>query len=194
MTHLINVEDFQIFDSAIVNSCILIAGKLQAKLCWVVNKIYDGQTPFPLFIDRNGYFSPQNEFRPMGWVLLPPELSSLKKKFESVGRTLEQRQTKIRLGIATGANYAFIIDDETRRRLINDDPKNSQIIKPILRGRDIQRYGYQTSGKYILLTKNGIDVKGEYPSIYRYLDSFDDKFKKRGAKGKHWSNLRDHLD
>ncbi len=190
LTHLINVEDFQIFDSAIVNSCVLIAGKQQAKLCWVVNQIYDGRTPFTLFISRNGHFAPQNEFRAEGWVLLPPELSDLKNKIESAGKTLEQRKTKIRLGIATGANYAFIIDEEIRQRLISVDSKNSQIIKPILRGRDIQRYSYQASGRYILLTRNGIDVRSQYPSVYSYLDSFGDTFKKRGAKGRHWTNLR----
>jgi hypothetical protein len=58
-----------------------------------------------------------------------------------------------------------------------------------LRGRDINRYSYQQE-KYILLTKNGIDVKEEYPAIYEYLDSFGDGFKKRGAKGNHWTNLR----
>jgi adenine-specific DNA-methyltransferase len=58
-----------------------------------------------------------------------------------------------------------------------------------LRGRDINRFFYQQE-KYILLTKNGVDVEKHYPAIYEYLNSFGDSFKKRGARGNHWTNLR----
>ena len=69
-------------------------------------------------------------------------------------------------------------------------PHNATIIKPILRGRDIARYYYTLPGLYLLLTKNGVDVKRDYPDIYDHLDSFGTSFKNRGAKGKHWTNLR----
>ena len=98
--------------------------------------------------------------------------------------------TKIKLGLATGANYAFIIDEEKKKAFIRSNPKNEEIIKPILRGRDIFRYVYKKPNLYILLTKNGIDIQNEYPDIYNYLNSFDNTFKKRGAKGRHWTNLR----
>ena len=63
-------------------------------------------------------------------------------------------------------------------------------IKPILRGRDISRYGYTLAGQYILLAKNGVNVEQDYPEIYEHLDSFGDRFKNRGAQGQHWTNLR----
>jgi adenine-specific DNA-methyltransferase len=97
--------------------------------------------------------------------------------------------TKIRLGIATGSNEAFVIDKEIVNKLIAKDPKSIDLIKPLLRGRDINRFYYQQE-KYILLTKNGVDVEKHYPAIYEYLNSFGDRFKKRGAKGNHWTNLR----
>ena len=59
-----------------------------------------------------------------------------------------------------------------------------------MRGRDIFRYRYCFSGNYILLAKDGINVKKDYPTIYQYLDSFGDSFKNRGAQGDHWTNLR----
>jgi hypothetical protein len=98
--------------------------------------------------------------------------------------------TKIRLGLATGNNDAFIIDEQKKEEFYRSNQKNAEIIKPILRGRDIARYGYTLPGLYILLTKNGIDVKSNYPDIYRHLDSFGEKFKSRGAQGVHWTNLR----
>jgi hypothetical protein len=102
---------------------------------------------------------------------------------------LETLGAKIRLGLATGYNEAFVIDKEKANELIKLDTKNKELIKPILRGRDIFRYYYKQE-KFIILSKNGVDVKNDYPKIYDYLNTFGEKFKKRGAKGKHWTNLR----
>ena len=109
---------------------------------------------------------------------------------ESSGKTLEELNTKIRLGIATGSNEAFLIDEDQRREFCEKNPINTEIIKPILRGRDISRYSYTLPKQHILLTKNGVNVEGDYPDIYEHLESFGDKFKNRGAQGQHWTNLR----
>ena len=145
---------------------------------------------FTRFVELNKFFLPQSAFGPEAWTLLPRRTLSLVKKIEASGPTLEQLKCKIRLGLATGANHAFLIDEEKRRELLAKDPSNAAIIKPILRGRDIFRYRYQLSGLHILLTRNGINVKRDYPTIYAHLDSFGDDFKKRGAQGQHWTNLR----
>jgi adenine-specific DNA-methyltransferase len=63
------------------------------------------------------------------------------------------------------------------------------LIKPVVRGRDINRYFFST-GEIYFINKNGVDVQKNYPTIFNYLDSFGDSFKKRGAKGNHWTNLR----
>lgn len=190
---LINVEDYQVFDSAIVNSAILITQKMPsgyAPDCCVVNSPFSGAQLFTRFVESNRFYLPQSEFSAGAWTLMPRHTLSLVRKVEAHGRTLEQLKCKIRLGLATGANHAFLIDEEKRRELLAKDPANATIIKPILRGRDIFRYGYQPSGLYILLTRNGIDVKRDYPTIYAHLDSFGDEFKNRGARGQHWTNLR----
>jgi hypothetical protein len=190
---LINVEDYQVFDSAIVNSAILIAQKMPpgyAPDCCVVNSPFSGDQLFTRFVESNRFYLPQSEFGAEAWTLMPRHTLSLVRKIEAHGRTLEQLKCKIRLGLATGANHAFLIDEEKRRELLAKDPANAAIIKPILRGRDIFRYGYQPSGLYILLTRNGINVKRDYPTIYAHLDSFGDEFKNRGAQGQHWTNLR----
>ena len=46
----------------------------------------------------------------------------------------------INYGIKTGYNKAFIIDNETKAVLITEDAKSAEILKPVLRGRDIKRY------------------------------------------------------
>lgn len=114
----------------------------------------------------------------------------MKLRMESAGRTLETRNTKIRLGIATGANEVFVINEAKRQQLLSQNSANSEIIKPILRGRDVQRFVHDEPTYYVLLTKNGVNVEKDYPTVYQYLDGFGEKFKKRGARGKKWYNLR----
>ena len=79
----------------------------------------------------------------------------------------------INYGIKTGFNDAFIIDKVTREKLICQDAKSAEIIRPILRGRDIKRYSYQFAELYIIATfpslKYNID---DYPAVRNYLLSF----------------------
>ena len=189
---LLSVEDSQVFESAIVNVAILVSCKSTNRtddICVIVNSPYSGDS-FAGFIQRNGFNYPQSYFNAKSWNLVEPRCVELQRKLESLGRTLGQLKTKIRLGIATGSNEAFLIGEAKKKELCERNPANAEIIKPILRGRDISRYGYTLAGQYILLAKNGVNVEQDYPEIYEHLDSFGDRFKNRGAQGQHWTNLR----
>ena len=189
---LLSVEDSQVFESAIVNVAILVSRKstyLTDDICVIVNSPYSGDS-FADFIQRNGFNYPQAYFNAKSWNLVEPRCVELQRKLESSGKTLGQLKTKIRLGIATGSNEAFLIGEAKKKELCEKNPANAEIIKPILRGRDISRYGYNLAGQYILLAKNGVNVEQDYPEIYEHLDSFGDRFKNRGAQGQHWTNLR----
>lgn len=189
---IINIEDAQIFSDAVVNSVILILakGKNLTKDALVVNSKYDVKTDFLQFIAENGFRYEQDDFRTLSWTLIRPEFLKITQKLKENNPTLEDLQTKIRLGIATGSNQAFLIDEEKKTELIQKDYNSSEIIQPILRGRDIYRYHYELPNQYIILSKNGIDIPRDYPAIYNHLESFGEKFKSRGAKGQHWTNLR----
>ena len=188
---IINLENVQIFENAIVNVAILISTKnhVESK-CFVVNASYLGAESFYSFIEKNGFDYEQGIFDSKSWSLIEPAQAKLQRIIERAGKTLEELGAKIRLGLATGYNNAFVIDENQRQEFLSLNPMNGEIIKPLLRGRDISHYSYEAPGLYILLTKNGVNVKRDYPDIYRYLDSFDNSFKKRGAKGQHWTNLR----
>ena len=190
---LINIEDFQVFSESIVNTSITISQKKKENNksgnALIVNKIYDSKISFEEFISKYSFIYKQEDFEDSIWSLIKPRLLVLRKKIESEYPTLENYGTKIRLGIATGSNESFIIDEKTKERLIKEDKRSNNLIKRVLRGRDIDKWVYANNQLYILLTKNGINVK-DYPAVYNYLDSFGEKFKKRGAKGQHWTNLR----
>ncbi len=192
LLRVLNIEDSQVFESVIVNVAIIVSRKstnLTDDFCIVVNSPFSGNS-FEDFIKSNGFHYPQAYFNSKSWNLIEPELVELQRKLESSGKTLEQLRTKIRLGIATGSNEAFLIGEDKKRELCERNPVNAEIIKPILRGRDIFRYSYTSAGQYILLAKNGVNVQRDYPDIYEHLESFGDRFRNRGAQGQHWTNLR----
>ena len=192
LLRVLNIEDSQVFESVIVNVAIIVSRKptnLTDDFCIVVNAPFSGNS-FEDFVKSNGFNYPQAYFNSRSWNLVEPKCVELQKRLESSGKTLEQLRAKIRLGIATGSNEAFLIDEDKKQEFCKKNPINTEIIKPILRGRDISRYSYTLGGQYILLAKNGINVQRDYPDIYKHLESFGDRFRNRGAQGQHWTNLR----
>ena len=108
------------------------------------------------------------------WVILSPIEQRIKEKIEKVGVPLKDwEDIRINYGIKTGCNEAFIIDKAKKDELIRQSPNSVDIIRPILRGRDIKRYGYDFAHLYLIGTfpskKYNID---DYPSIKNYLLNF----------------------
>ena len=98
-----------------------------------------------------------------GWTLGDDKVLSLKEKIEKVGKPLKEWDVKIYRGVLTGYNDAFIIDTQTRNRILanckdeEERKRTEEIIKPILRGRDIGRYYYKWAGLWVILaTKHTI--------------------------------------
>ena len=90
------------------------------------------------------------------WVILSPIEQSIKRKIEAVGTPLKDWGIQINYGIKTGCNEAFIIDEAKRAEILswchdaNERKRTEQIIRPILRGRDVKRYAYNWAGLYLL--------------------------------------------
>ena len=109
----------------------------------------------------------------------------IKAKIEAIGTPLKEWDISINYGIKTGFNDAFIINGEKRAELIAQDPKSAEIIRPILRGRDIKRYGYEFADLYIITTFPSLKIDIElYPAVKQHLLSFGyDRLKQTGEKG-----------
>lgn len=129
------------------------------------------------------------------WVILSPVEQKIKEKIESVGIPLKNWDVHIYRGILTGFNEAFIINGETKDQLIAEDPKSAEIIRPILRGRDIKRYRYSFADLYVILAAYGSYkyLKDGYPAIYSHLAQYEEKLRKRG-QCRYRSNGKPNLD
>ena len=136
------------------------------------------------------------------WAILSSAEMDLKRKIEAVGKPLKDWDINIYRGIVTGCNEAFIIDEEKREQLIEQDPRSAEIIKPLLRGKDIKRYYARPSGFYILATGYDLDIPKRYPAIYEHLETIGEQIDsgiiktkgkglfERDDQGENWWNLR----
>ena len=136
------------------------------------------------------------------WVILSPIEQSIKRKIEAVGTPLNDWDIQINYGIKTGYNDAFIIDTAKRDEILancqseNERERTAELIRPILRGRDIKRYGYNWANLWLINTHNGIRGKLErihiedYPAVKAHLDQYWDRISKRADKGDTPYNLR----
>ena len=140
------------------------------------------------------------------WAILSPVELALKRKIERIGIPLKDWDINIYMGIKTGCNEAFIIDDAKREQLIEQDPKSAEIIKPILRGRDIKRYHAEWNNLFLITTFPALNLDiNDYPAVKNYLIEFGkdrleqsgktlaDGTKSRKKTGNKWFETQDQI-
>ena len=192
--YIIEIEDhgsMKQFSDAEVNTNIIIVKKINRQNSFV--KI--------ILTEKNGktFETSQSNFSENGYLFLDNRLLKVKEKIDSFGKTLEEWNIEINRGILTGLNDAFIIDKEKYNEFVKKDRKNKEILVPLLRGRDINRYSKNYADLYLINVHNGYKIGMEkisevnidnYIFIKEHLNSFEPKLSKRSDKGKTPYNLR----
>ena len=168
-----------VFQNAIVDSAILLARSGEsAGTAKAVDMDKLADKTFPPAAEHWGELRASGE---QAWNAMSALELGVMDKMEAVGTPLKDWDVEITYGIKTGYNTAFIIDGETRDALVAADPKSAEILKPVLRGRDIQKYKAQWAGLYLIYARKGIDFT-RYPAVYRHMESHRDRLeRKRGA-------------
>ena len=181
---LIDFAGVKIFESATVDTNILLFAKSNNQhetICAVTNKQNKDSVK-----NLSDFVQQQNNicnFNSSGsWVILSPIEQSIKRKIESVGTPLKDWDIQINYGIKTGFNDAFIISTEKRNEILanckdaNERQRTAELIRPILRGRDIKRYGYDWANLYLIATFPACHYDIEkYPAVKNYLLSFEEE-------------------
>jgi adenine-specific DNA-methyltransferase len=124
----------------------------------------------------------QAHMRNEGWTFEQKGVLDLLQRIKDAGKPLEDVVAgKFFYGIKTGFNEAFVIDAETRKRLIDEDRKSDELIKPWLQGREIKRWYGDPSGLYVIVVRYNFHAElAHYPAILRHLKKFESKLKDRG--------------
>ena len=206
---LIDFGGVQIFDNATVDTNILITQKAenqnQLKGCLIDKTSYNKSSNISTFFRQNALkLNPKN-----GWVVMSEMAQQIKTKIEKIGTPLKDWDIQINYGIKTGYNEAFIIDKAKKDELIAKSPNSAEVIRPILRGRDIKKYSYEFAELYLIGIKMGWTNKNKgtenaeeffkktYSSIYEHFKIMGNAKSSKGKglynrtdKGDYWWELR----
>ncbi len=178
---MIDFGGVKIFESATVDTNILLYEKSKNThhtRCAVTNKQNkDSINNLSVFVQQQGTFCDFSGGD--SWVILSPIEQSIKRKIEAVGTPLKDWDINIYRGVLTGCNEAFIISTEKRNEILanckseDERKRTEELIRPILRGRDIKRYGYEWANLWLIATfpARHYDID-KYPAVKQYLLSF----------------------
>lgn len=197
-----------IFESATVDTCIMMLQKSKIKDKYFLQAVtITKEKNLPLDIDEQvkGKSVTLSKLTKDAWFIGSEAEQKLKEKIENLGKPLKDWDVKIYYGIKTGFNEAFIIDNTKRQEILDnckdeDERRRTEnIIKPILRGRDIKRYYYEWAGLWVIFIHwhfplhNDASIQGasekaenefkkQYPSVYNHLLQYKESLSKRNKE------------
>jgi adenine-specific DNA-methyltransferase len=207
---LIDFGDAPVFE-AIAYASILTGTKLKPTAeSPVIGCTWNEDTGFDNIFDtvrETGLRFPQAELRSDGWRLGSPLAIKLLDKIRNAGKPLgEYVNQQWYWGIKTGLNAAYVVDQATHDRLIAEDLKSAQVLKPLLRGRDIKRWKTDFQKFYLItiassenqahpwsgqpLNTAEITFSKTYPAVHKWLAQFRDELIERSDQGKYFWELR----
>jgi len=201
---IIDFGDLPVFEEATTYPCLLQINKSEHTHDFEAVEVEDLDFDnLQLVVNQSRYDVDQSRLLDNGWTLISKKAQKLLEKIRSKGKPLgEYVDGKIYRGILTGLNEAFIIDKKLKQDLLKKDPNSKKLVKPFLKGRDINRYEYPESDRYLILIPNGwtnastdSDNKwkwfsSEFPAIANYLKQFKEKAMDRYDQGEYWWELR----
>ena len=182
-----------VFESAIVDSGVLMlraGGCSQPFRAVDMDRVKSAEVPPPL--ELWGQVRPDADGT---WSTLSHAEQSVMDKIHAKGTLLGEWPLRINRGILTGYNKAFIVGNKTKEALVAQNTKSAEIIKPVLRGRDIQRYQARWAQLWLIDAHNGygdtpaVNIE-DFPAIKAHLDEFYFQLEKRQDQGYTPYNLR----
>ncbi|MDM8555641.1 TaqI-like C-terminal specificity domain-containing protein [Desulfococcaceae bacterium HSG7] len=209
LRHIVEIADFgdlPVFQQATTYPCILVIKKSSSSSkTFKASKVKHLNFPNLWdYINQISYEVNQTSLDVSGWSLVDKKTQKLIDKLFKTGVPLsEYVEKKVYYGIKTGLNKAFVIDVPIRDKLIAEDPKSEELIKPFLLGKEIKKYQPPLFNHYLIFipkwwTNKQIKgredawkwLKNNYPAITSYLEPFSKKAQKRYDKGEYWWELR----
>ena len=209
---LIDFAGVKVFESATVDTNILLFEKAKNAhhtICAATSKQNrDSLKNLSVFVQQQG--SPCDFSGGDSWVIMTPIEQSIKRKIEAVGVPLKDWDIQINYGIKTGYNDAFIITSTKRDEILanckteEERSRTDEIIRPILRGRDIKRYSYDWANLWLIWVPwhfplhNDTSIQGaseraekafqtQYPALYNHLLAYK---KELSARNKAETGIR----
>ncbi len=153
---------------------------------------------FAAVVESGRFGMAQKELLKGGWQFAKDDALRLMDRLRTVGTPLgDYVNGRFYYGIKTGLNEAFVVNRETRDRLIAEHPSSSEVLKPFLRGRDVKRWRVEYQDLWLIFTRRGIDINN-YPAIHNYLLQYKNQLMPgveggRKAGSYEWYEIQDNI-
>jgi hypothetical protein len=195
LLHAIDFGDAPVF-TAIAYPTIVIARKTTPTPKHAFRALnWDPATPnteiatFAAFYTAKSSRVAQSSLQPDGWRFMPRNGQELLEKIRAAGTPLgEFVHGRFYYGIKTGLNDAVVVDRATRDRLIAEDPRSEEVLKPFLRGRDVKRWRIEYQDLWLIFTRHGTQIR-DYPAILKHLTRYREQLEPRPPNwpvDQHW--------
>ncbi|MGC9315978.1 MAG: Eco57I restriction-modification methylase domain-containing protein, partial [bacterium] len=182
--NLIDFAGVKVFEATVDTNILILRKEGKCKevsACRLGDDFHLGESLGEYFEKNKVSIKPKGD---ESWVVASPEEMAIRRKIERLGTPLKDWDISINYGIKTGYNEAFIIDSAKRNELIANDPKSAEIIKPLLRGRDIKKFRADWKGLWLIATFPALHLDiNKYPAVRDYLKSFGKRLEQSGEKG-----------
>lgn len=190
----VDFNEVQVFGATVDTSIIFFQKREVDTLnytfsfCKVGNDLQKNQ-PLINYINEGGYMYPVQYLGVDGWTFGDKDVENVKEKISKSGKLFKDWDFNSYRGIVTGFNDAFVISSEQRDEFIKNHPEISVYIKPLLRGRDIDRFIPKFQNIYLLfipwhfplhedesITGASKEAESEFvkkfPAVYKHLETF----------------------
>jgi len=190
---IVDFGDLPVFQDASTYPSILVIGKNTPQNTFTATRIDTLEfSDLAEHTESRRYFVDKSLLNDSGWSLARQEIQLLINRVLGAMQSLEGYvQKEIYRGVTTGLNRAFVIDGETKTRLIKANPNSTELIKPFVTGREVKKYRKLEPNKYLIFTRRGVDIES-YPAIFSYLSQFRTQLKPKPAnwKGNSWKGRK----
>ncbi|MBX0330692.1 Eco57I restriction-modification methylase domain-containing protein, partial [Oscillochloris sp. ZM17-4] len=166
-----------------------------------------GGDALDVYIREHSRAVPQARLSSAAWSLENASIDDLMAKIRQACVPLgEYAGVKPYRGVLTGFNEAFLIDTPTKERLVRDDPRAAEIIKPYLRGQDIKRWSPEWDGLWMIVLKSSENAawpwrnkpehqaetifQQTFPALHAFMKPTEARLRARQDKGHYWWELR----
>ncbi len=208
LNQLIDFGDIQIFEGATTYPCIFVSRKAKPKEEFAVSVLsVANKDDFYANVIQTAETFRIDQFSGETWVISSGVELKLIERLKGSHKVLADFVGgEAYRGVLTGLTEAFLIDEETSRRLIAENRNANELIKPFLQGRDVKAYAMPKSISNLILIEKGFIKRrmeilpdevdawawfaNSYPSIAAWLNPFEERGKKRTDKGDYWWEIR----
>jgi hypothetical protein len=150
----------------------------------------------------------QTDYAEGKWTVETEKENRIFAKMVRSGKPIQEfADTKFYYGIKTGLNEAFVVDAATADRIASESSSAEKILRPFVEGKsDLERWCARQLNQRLLLLASSentthpwsglsdADAERKFasvlPSVYRFLQPFKAKLKRRSDQGTYYWELR----